>query len=207
MNEHFKSRIGILGGSFNPVHTGHLMMAQDALETFDLSTVLFVPCDTPAHKSANALLDPRHRVAMLELAIEGDLRFELCEAELERGGISYAVHTVQALRARYPRAELYFIIGSDSLRELHLWKDVDALLDLCRFITFARPGQGTGAMTLEDIQLKDPWPRRLLDSLSVTHVVDISSTEIRHRIAEGMSIRYLVPPGVEMYIVEHGLYK
>ena len=201
-----KTRIGILGGSFNPVHLGHLILAQDALETFDLDTVLFVPCDQPPHKPAAGLAAPEHRVAMLEAALAGSLQFEACDLEIRRGGTTYSIDTVRNLIASRPNDELVFIIGSDTLAELHLWKDVRELLRLCRFVTLARPGFDLKAMTEKNLNLEPELARDLLANVAIGHQVDISSSDIRHRAAEGMRIRYLVPDAVEMYITEHGLY-
>jgi len=201
-----QAEIGILGGTFNPVHLGHLMAAQAAAETFDLAKVLFVPCATPPHKDSSSLLSAEHRMAMLETAVQDNLRFELCDIEVRRGGPSYTIDTINQIRRSYPAASLNFIIGSDTLPELHLWRDIYRLLAMCRFITFLRPGSGTDALGPEDIGLDAPWPARLLRDVVTGHLVDVSSSDIRHRIAEGMSIRYLVPPEVEMYIAEHGLY-
>lgn len=201
-----KTRIGILGGSFNPVHLGHLILAQDALEAFDLATVLFVPCDHPPHKPAASLLPVEHRAAMLEAALTGALPFEVCDMEIRRGGTTYSVDTVRALAKRYPGDELFFIIGSDTLPELHLWKDAPDLLRLCRFATLARPGFDLNAMTENNLNLEPDLARALLANVAIGHQVDISASDIRYRVAEGMSIRYLVPDAVEMYIAEHALY-
>ena len=206
MNSYQAEAIGILGGSFNPVHTGHLLLAQRALETYDLSKVLLVPCAVPAHKEASALIEARHRLAMVQLAVEDDFRFEVSDIELGRGGVSYAIDSVSQLRAQRPAASLYFIIGADTLRELHLWKDIGNLLRLCRFVSFGRPGFATDAASAGDLHLPAPWSHRLLADLTPGPLANISSSDIRHRLAEGMSIRYLVPPAVEMYIAEHALY-
>lgn len=197
-------RLGILGGTFNPVHIGHLLLAQSAAEKYELSKILFVPCRVPPHKATASLVSELHRKAMLEMAIEGDLRFEISDIELQRSGPSYSIDTVRAIRSQYPGVEVFFIIGGDTLPELHLWKDIHELLSLCRFISFERPGTED---TLQSIQLNPPWPGKLLADLTRGVRVDISSTEIRYRIAEGMSIRYLVPAQVEMYIAEHHLYR
>jgi nicotinate-nucleotide adenylyltransferase len=135
-----KNRIGVLGGTFNPVHMGHLILAQDALEQFELNKVILMPCACPPHKSARDLISAEHRAAMLEAAIEGDLRFQLSRAEIERDGISYTIDTARALKLQHPESEIVFVIGSDSLMEIHLWKEIDALLNLCRFVTLTRPG-------------------------------------------------------------------
>lgn len=200
-------RLGVLGGTFNPVHMGHLIMAQDAIEHFELSKVIFMPCAHPPHKTTNDLASARHRMAMLEVAIEGDLRFEVSDMELQRGGTSYTIDTIRELAAQYPGIEICFIVGADSLMELHLWKDVEALLGLCRVVTIARPGIELSSLRMSDFQLKDPWPVRLQADIRVGHLINVSSTDIRYRAAEGMSIRYLVPAGVDMYIAEHSLYR
>lgn len=199
-------RTGILGGTFNPLHIGHLILAQSALEALDLATVLFVPCARPPHKTPLMLAEARHRLAMVEAALAGDIRFEACDVEIKRGGVSYAVDTVAQLHDANPSAELCFIIGSDTLKELHLWKDIYTLLSLCRFVTFGRPGFNIGSIGPGDLQLDPPWPDRLLRNVVSSRMVEVSSSDIRHRVAEGMSIRYLVPDAVEMYVAEHGLY-
>ena len=206
MNSEAVHKIGILGGTFNPVHIGHLILAQSAVEALDLSTVLFVPCAQPPHKESAGLASAEHRMAMLEAAIEGDLRFEVSDIEIKRGGTSYAIATVRQLQRMYPGSKLFFIIGSDTLPELHLWKDVYDLLTRCTFVTFGRPGRDTHPPQPADLHLDPPWPEQLLQNYQALRLVDISSSDIRYRVAEGMSIRYLVPPGVEMYVAEHGLY-
>lgn len=200
-------RLGVLGGTFNPVHLGHLIMAQDALEYFELSKVLFVPCATPPHKTPHELAPATHRLAMLDAALEGELRFEVSDIEIQRGGTTYTIDTMRSLATAHPDVELCFIIGADSLVELHLWKDVEALLSLCRIVTIARPGIEWASLKGADLRLPDPWPERLLADVRVGHLTNVSSTDIRYRVAEGMSIRYLVPPGVDMYITEHSLYR
>jgi nicotinate-nucleotide adenylyltransferase len=201
-----QTRIGILGGTFNPVHIGHLIIAQNAIETYDLATVLFIPCATPPHKSTSALIRADHRLAMLEAAVEGDPRFEVSDIEIKRGGISYAIETLSELTARDPGNDFYFIIGADTVMELHLWKNIYDILPLCTFVTFARPGFRLPGVTESDLKLDPPWPRRLLQNVTIGQRVDVSSSDIRYRVAEGMSIRYLVPAAVEMYIAVHGLY-
>jgi len=202
-----KSRIGIFGGTFNPVHMGHLIMAQDALEAFDLSKILFVPCDLPPHKDASHLASAAHRAAMLERAIEDNPDFEICDIEIRRGGTNYSIDTIRHLRKLYPRHDLFFIIGSDSLMELHQWKDIDELLRLCRFVTFVRPGFAPQKASAKALKLETGLSRDLIKNVAAVHQIDISSSDIRHRAAEGMSIRYLVPSFVEIYIAEHHLYK
>lgn len=202
-----KPRLGIFGGTFNPVHLGHLIMAQDALEAFDLVKVLFVPCDLPPHKDAARLAPAAHRAAMLEKAIEDNPDFEICDIEISRGGTNYSIDTVRHLRKLYPCHELFFIIGSDSLMELHQWKDINELLRLCTFVTFVRPAFVPGKTLGKALKLEAGLRRSLIKNMVAVHQIDISSSDIRHRVAEGMNIRYLVPGAVEMYIGEHNLYK
>lgn len=202
-----KPRVGILGGTFNPIHVGHLVLAQNALEAFDLTSVLFVPCATPPHKSGMHLIEGRHRLEMIEQAIAWSPFFEASDVELQRPGVSYAVDTVQALSRERPAAEMFFIIGADTLGELHKWRHIYDLLPLCRFVTFGRPGVEMGGLKAADLRLDDPWPERLLHDLVAGRQLDISSSDIRYRVAEGLCIRYLVPLEVEIYIAEHGLYR
>lgn len=201
-----QERIGVLGGTFNPIHLGHLLLAQQALERCELNNVIFIPCSCPPHKSTAMLAPARHRLAMTRQALAHDLCFEASDMEVSRGGVSYAVDTVTELRKQHADAEVFFIIGSDSLKELYLWRNIESLLPLCHFVTFARPGHDVETITPESLHLQSPWPERLLENVVTGRLIDISSSDIRHRVAEGMAIRYLVPGPVEMYIAEHGLY-
>jgi nicotinate-nucleotide adenylyltransferase len=144
---------------------------------------------------------------MLDLAVEGDPRLEVSRLELERTGASYTIDTVRAIRVQNPGARPVLVLGADSLLELHGWRSVDELLELCEVVTLARPGKDLSATTAADLGFRDAaCAARLLARRVVGHGVDISSTEIRMRLAEGLSIRYLVPDSVAMYIAEHNLY-
>ena len=200
------SAIGILGGSFNPVHVGHLILAQDAMERFELERVCFVPCAQAPHKAAEMLAPAEDRFAMLDVAIEGDPRFAVSRVEIDRGSVSYTIDTVREFRRLFPDSRLHFIIGADTLTELKSWRSIGELLDLCAFVTLARPGFRSTDLRDEDIGLPPPWPDRLRARVAAGHAVEISSTDIRMRLAEGLRIRYLVPETVEMYISEHHLY-
>ena len=182
-------------------------MAQDAMEHYELDQVLFVPCASPPHKTPTYLAPERHRLGMLEAVLEDNLSFDPCSIEIDRGGRSYTFDTMSTLREEEVEADLYFIIGADSLLELHTWYRIYELLELCEFITVARPGFGAGWIRPEQIQLEPPWPEKLASQQIHGHLMDISSSDIRNRVAEGLQISYLVPPAVEMYIYEHGLYK
>ena len=190
-------RIGILGGTFNPIHLGHLLIAQDAMEQAQLDSVVFIPDAHPAHKSAASLVPSRHRLHMVKLAIRGDDRFIVDDIEIRRGGKSYAVDTVTELKRRWPDAELFFIIGSDSLQELRLWRDIERLAAQCTFLVLARPV----------CERNRPRLRRSIRwQLVRGHPCDIASRDIRARIARGQSIRYLVPDTVLNYIERKKLY-
>ncbi len=177
------------------------------MDHFELAKVLFVPCAQAPHKSPFELVSASHRMAMLEAAIEGDLHFGVSDIEIQRGGVSYTIDTVSALVEEYPEMEVCFIIGADSLVELHLWKDIIRLLKLCRIVTIARPGIDLAVLRQSDLKLPAPWAGQLLADARVGHQINISSSDIRYRVAEGMCIRYLVSPAVDMYITEHSLYR
>ncbi len=200
-------KIGILGGTFNPVHLGHLILAEQAREKYELSRVLLIPCAQPPHKDALNLAPAKHRMGMLRLALEHDLHLEASNMEIYRGPPSYSVDTVQELKDDLPGAELFFVIGADSLLELHTWKNVNRLLEMCTFVTFGRPGHELEQVNPGDIRLGKSAGIRLLKDVNRGRLIDISSSEIRYRVAEGLSIKYLVPCEVEMYIGEHGLYQ
>ncbi len=188
-------RIGICGGTFNPVHIGHLLIAQDALEQARLDRVLFIPCATPPHKTAHRLAPARHRLEMLRLAIRGDHRFAVDDLEMRRGGPSYSVETLAELKRRQPQAEFSFIIGGDSLPDLPHWREIDRLVRLCRFIAVGRPG------------FKPPRTNPYRALLVRGHACEVSSTDIRARRGRQQSIRYLVPDAVFRYIQAHKLYR
>jgi len=186
-------KIGILGGTFNPVHTGHLILAQDALEQFGLDRVLFIPCAHPPHKTPYRLAPASHRIGMLKAALNGDSRFAVSDMEIKRGGVSYSIDTLRELRRMFPKSVLYFIIGADSLTELHSWRKVGEIQKLCIFIAMGRPGY----------VVRSSSNVRLFKG----HLVEISSSEIRKRVAEGRRIRHLVPKAVERYIRSRCLYQ
>ena len=199
-------RIGILGGTFNPIHLGHLFIGRAAAEAFGLDSVLLMPCSVSPFKcGVPGLVAGADRLEMVRLSVAGDPLFEPCSLDLERGGISYAIDTVKALRERHPQDHFSFIIGMDALRELSHWHKVDEMLTLCDVVTVARPGVDV-PLTREALAFPDEVRTRLLDQVIPGRLCDISSSEIRRRIAEGRSIRYLVCPAVEEYILSRGLY-
>ncbi len=199
-------RVGILGGTFNPIHLGHLLIAHAVAEALDLERVLLMPAAQPPHKTGGILATAAERLEMVSRSIAGDPLLDVSTLELDRGGVSYAVDTLRAFRAGHPDSDPHFIIGMDSLRDLHSWRCVDELLGLCTFVTVDRPGVDRPPGPA-DLRLPDPWPARLLAGIVPVRTWDVSSSEIRRRIAIGQPIRYLVMPSVEAFIRERGLYR
>ena len=202
-------RVGYLGGSFDPVHTAHLLIAESCLEQAHLDRVVFMVSGRPPHKLVRQLADPAHRLAMVRLAIKGNPALGVDDRELHRDGPSYTVDTVRELVAESPPGEeVVWIIGGDSLGELLTWRDAKGLVDAVEIVTAARPGYDAhaDAKSLE-AGLGADRVRRLTAGIIPMPLMEISSTDIRSRIDEGRSIRYLVPEAVEAYIRRHGLYR
>jgi len=198
--------IGIFGGSFNPIHLGHLLAGRAVAEAFGLDRVLLLPSSVSPFKcGARDLAPGSDRLEMIRLSVEGDPLFEPCAIDVDRGGISYAVDTVRTLRRTYPTERLSFIIGMDALRELSHWHKVDEMLTLCDVISVERPGIDV-PLTDGALAFPEAIRRQLLSNVIRGRLCDISSSEIRRRIAEGRSIRYLVCPAVETYIRFRSLY-
>ena len=195
--------IGLLGGTFNPIHEGHLSIAREALRLFALDAVWFIPCAVPPHKPVHDLASNEDRLAMLRLAIAGEPRFEALDVEFNRPGKSYTLDTVRALRALHPGDAFTFIVGADTLPELSTWHRPLELLPLVRIVSLARPGYVPDAAA---IRLPPPWPERLLADLRTGEPLDVSSREIRAKIAAGQPVS-LVPDSVLRYIEEHNLYR
>ena len=195
--------IGLLGGTFNPVHEGHLSIAREARRLFDLDAVWFIPCSIPPHKPAGNLAPNADRLAMLRLAIAGEPRFEALPVEFERLGKSYSLDTVRDLQTRHPGTEFVFIVGADTLPELHTWHKPLELLARIRIVSLARPGFVPDAAS---IRLPPPWPGKLLADLRTGHPLDVSSRDVRAKIAAGQPVS-LVPEPVVRYIQEHNLYR
>lgn len=194
--------IGLLGGTFNPVHAGHLSIAREALHLFQLDAVWFIPCSNPPHKPAAGLASNADRLAMLRLATADEPRFDVLTIEFERPGKSYTIDTVRTLQARHPDITFVFIIGADTLPEIHTWHKPLELLELIRIVTLARPGHAPAAAALH---LPPPWPEKLLADVRTGFPLDVSSRDIRAGIAAQRPVP-LVPETVMRYIQEHKLY-
>ncbi|HLG28616.1 MAG TPA: nicotinate-nucleotide adenylyltransferase [Candidatus Brocadiales bacterium] len=203
-------KLGILGGSFNPIHIGHLIIAEEVYHYHHLSKVLFIPLGYPPHKMPSNLADASHRYEMVRQAINGNDHFEISDVEIKRTGKSYTVDTVESIIRLYEgRCELYLIIGDDTLQELPSWKDVKRLSTLCHFVTVNRPGSmpdiGSALGGLEEILGNEKVSEMAQLRVEIPSI-GISSTDIRKRLKNGQGIKYLVPSCVEEYIIKHKLY-
>ncbi len=199
--------IVLFGGSFNPIHNGHLIVARAAAERLRVSRVVFVPSPSPPHKTGTGLADAADRLAMVRLAIAGEPLFDCSDIETRRAGPSYTILTVEDYRRTQADRELFWLIGADSLADLHSWHRVAELVDACRIVTAARPGFETPDLSSLERVLRPEHVRRIEADILPTPRIDISATEIRRRVAEGRSIRYLLPEPVADYLVRRGLYR
>ena len=181
-------KIGLFGGTFDPIHTGHLIIAQSVLETAQLNTIIFIPSARPPHKNSDIMFSPEQRYAMLSAAIKDNPFFQVSDIEMKRTGPSYTIDTIQQIKSTIDDdTTLYFIIGRDNLFEISSWKDPQALIQECRIIAADRP-------CAENDTIPD-WFNGFIDIVKVP-LIEISSSDIRARIRQGKSIRYLVPDTV-----------
>lgn len=212
-----RQRIGLFGGTFNPVHIGHLRCAEEIRERFALRRIVFVPAFMPPHKQEPAA-SARHRCEMVRLAIQGNPCFEMSDIEIRREGNSYSYDTIEHFRRREaPGSELFFIIGRDAFSEVNTWRRYPDFFEMISFIVMSRPGFDGGAecripgnaqrlfTRLDEKTLEHPCGTRV--RFEPVSAFDISSTDIRTRTAAGRTISYLVMPAVERYIVENSLYR
>ena len=200
-------RLGIFGGSFDPVHYGHLLLAECCREQGRLDRVLFVPAASPPHKQDHRLSPAEARVQMLRLATGGHEAFEVSTVEIDRGGVSYTVDTLTALSEQQPEDALFFLLGSDSLHDLPHWREPGRICQLATPLVVQRPGEDA-----PDVSVLAPFlsPERLNEIRE--HRIDmpamgISASDIRAQVAAGRSIRYRTPRAIEKYIQEQGLYR
>jgi nicotinate-nucleotide adenylyltransferase len=185
--------IGLFGGSFDPVHHGHLIVAQVTAEALRLDTIRFIPAREQPFKQGQHRTSPEHRTVMLSLAIAGMPGFEVEQIELQRPGPSYTVDTLRELRRRGPEAEFTLLVGADAAVDLPAWREAEQIPRLARIAVFARPGTTVPQSPLFSSVVKVP-------------AIDISATQIRRRVARGLPIRYWVPEAVAEYIATHRLY-
>lgn len=223
-------RIGILGGTFNPIHIGHLSSAEEILDIFRLDKIVFIPAARPPHKETVGIADPFDRLIMTILATNSHPKWVVSPIELNREGKSYSIETIKSMRQEYGQeSELYFIVGIDAFSEVSTWKRADELLKSCNFIVTSRPGYHleeleeilSRTVTLRFKELKFyPATSKEFGELNTLRInespfsiflspitrIDISSTQIRERLIRGKTIKYLVPSSVEEYIRKQGLY-
>jgi len=201
-------KIGILGGTFNPIHTGHLMMAEAVLSKLKLNYVLFIPCALSPTKSSEKLAESSHRLKMVERAVKGNPSFKVSKIELERGGRSYSVDTLDTLKKIYKnKTKFFFIIGADNLSQLCKWKQPDRLFKLCTPVVVGR--QGIPLISLGKYYQKQAGlTKAQINKLRLINAptLPISSTGIRAMVRKGRPIRYLVPEPVRRYILRYKLY-
>jgi nicotinate-nucleotide adenylyltransferase len=191
-------KIGFLGGSFDPVHFGHLLAAQDAYEQYKLDRLIFVPAAQAPLKPKEMQSSPVDRLTMLRAAIEWDKRFEISDVELQRGGVSYTIDSVRHFRALFPDDQLYWIIGGDQLPKMNLWRDAAELARLVEFIFLERPGHPAK---------QTPELPGLRLHRCDGHLIEISSSELRHRVRWGLSLHYFCPQKVIFHIEARNLYR
>ncbi|MBC7258415.1 MAG: nicotinate-nucleotide adenylyltransferase [Chloroflexi bacterium] len=196
-------RLGVFGGTFDPVHYGHLVAAEEVRYRLRLDKVLFVPAGMPPHKLDHDITPTRHRVAMLELAIASNPGFALSRVDIDRHGPCYTVDTLALLHEEYgPGTELFFLMGMDSLAEILTWKDPERLIRLAQIVVVGRPGFQADVDELDKVL---PGAAERI-SIVDTPLMEVSSSDIRQRVREGAPIRYQVPETVEAYIRAHRLY-
>jgi nicotinate-nucleotide adenylyltransferase len=200
-------RIGVFGGTFDPVHLGHLILAEQCREQGRLDQVLFVPSARPPHKQKYPVTPFRHRAEMLQLATAGHPAFRIDERENDRPGLSYTVDTLDALKASHPGADWFLLVGSDTLAELHEWYDPAGIVRRAGLLVMARGGERV--LSAEELRasLKLPESENVRLEMIAAPRIEISSRDLRRRAAEGRSLRYLVPRAVECYIEEKRLYR
>ncbi|MFT4124400.1 MAG: nicotinate-nucleotide adenylyltransferase [Microbacteriaceae bacterium] len=192
-----RARVGIMGGTFDPIHNGHLVAASEVQQQFDLDEVVFVPTGTPWMKAETEVTGGEHRYLMAVIATAANPRFTVSRVDIDRGGPTYTIDTLRDIRRSRPDADLFFISGADAVAQILEWKDVDHIWDLAHFIAVTRPGHLLSVSGL---------PEQGVSLLEVPALA-ISSTDCRDRVSRGFPVWYLVPDGVVQYISKHHLYR
>lgn len=187
-------KVGIMGGTFDPIHNGHLILAEEVREKMKLEEIVFIPTGRPPHKRERKITAAEHRMAMTILATNSNPKFKVSSIEIKRRGFSYAIETIEEMKRR-KEAEYYFILGSDAAKELSSWYQAEELVKECEFVVAKREGS--------EIEISQQKQIHVIE----TPKIEISSTEIRRRIKEGKSVKYLIPEAVEAYIRKENLYE
>ena len=201
-------RVGVLGGTFDPVHYGHLVVAEEVYTTLQLAEMVFVPAGQPPHKTNAEITIAEHRLEMLELAIASNPHFTISRVDLDRPGPCYTVDTLQLLRKQWgDKTAIYFVIGRDSLEELLSWHDPSGILEqLTHLVAVTRPGYSESEAYYDWLEARLPGIKQRLLIVDAPQF-DISATDLRKRVAEGRPIKYQTPESVESYIIQYGLYR
>ena len=194
-----RPRVGIMGGTFDPIHNGHLVAASEVAWVYDLDEVIFVPTGRPAFKLNKTVTNAEDRYLMTVIATASNPKFTVSRVDIERPGITYTVDTLRDIKRMRPDSDLFFITGADAVAEIMRWKDANRMWDLAKFVAVSRPGYSS---SLDDLRV----PAQRVDTLEIP-ALSISSTDVRRRSARGMPVWYLVPDGVVQYINKHGLYR
>lgn len=213
-------KAGLLGGTFNPVHLGHLRAAEEIREILALDKIYFIPAYIPPHKGSEEIISPKDRLTMLELAILENPFFEISDVELKRGGVSYTIDTLRYFSSNFPEFEFYFIVGNDLFVEIDTWKDFEQLFEVSNFTVITRPGFSEDFSSLIPLAVKDDFRyykkekdvttylHKSSKTLAIVQIegVRVSSSHIRDLVGNKKSIKYLVPASVESYILSKQLY-
>jgi len=214
-------RLGLLGGTFNPIHLGHIRASQAVHNTFELDRIYFIPAYIPPHKASQEIASPEHRLKMVQLAVEPFPDFIPSSMEIEAGGKSYSINTLEKFQVEFPGSKIHFILGIDAFLEIDTWKEYERLLDQCDFIVISRPGYNL--KTAKEV-LDGRYRDKIIDveeylGANRTHGnkfkiilfsfdgLDVSSTEVRERVKKGKTIKGFVPRKVETYIKKYNLYQ
>lgn len=197
-------KIAIMGGTFNPIHNGHLVAAEAVRQQLGIDRVLFIPTGKPPHKNTNPMFN-EHRYLMTVLATVTNPHFEVSRIEIDRAGLTYTIDTINELKGKCSSdCKIYFITGADAINEILKWKSPEKLLSMCEFVAVTRPGYNKNELQETVNHLKDNYKGKI--TFLEIPALSISSTDIRHRVLAGKTIKYLVPPSVEEYILKFGLY-
>jgi nicotinate-nucleotide adenylyltransferase len=194
-------RVGLFGGTFDPIHLGHLVLAEQCREQLQLDVVWFIPTGEPPHKPPGGRTPAKHRYEMVQLAISGHEQFRVLDIEIARSGPSFTVETLADLRTQQPDSQFWWLMGADMLRDFPTWREPERIVTLARIAAVNRGGMA----------LTDSLPTRerfggFIDDVTIP-AITLSASDLRQRVASGQSIRYLVPRAVEVYIEQHGLYR
>lgn len=200
-----REKIAIMGGTFDPIHYGHLATAEVVRIKYNIDKIIFIPCGNPPHKEDRIIIDKMYRYDMVNLAIMTNAYFQASTMEIERTGRTYTVDTLREFKKKYPYAQLYFITGADALCDIDNWKDASEVFKLATFIAATRPGVELNNVEEKILELQEKYEADILN----IHVpsLDISSTSLRNSLKRNESVKYLLPEKVEKYIYKNDLYR